>query len=106
MIGEGAATLVLEEYEHAKARGATIYAEIVGYGAANDFKHIAIPSVEGQAATMAAAMKNSGLNTSDIQYINAHGTGTKFNDAVSYTHLDVYKRQLLLCNFISHSFKV
>ena len=80
VIGEGAATLVLEEYEHAKARGATIYAEIVGYGAANDFKHIAIPSVEGQAATMAAAMKNSGLNTSDIQYINAHGTGTKFND--------------------------
>ncbi len=80
VIGEGAATLVLEEYEHAKTRGATIYAEIVGYGAANDYKHIAIPSVEGQAATMAAAMKNSGLNTTDIQYINAHGTGTKFND--------------------------
>ena len=80
VIGEGAATLVLEEYEQAKARGATIYAEIVGYGAANDFKHIAVPSVEGQAATMAAAMKNSGLKTTDIQYINAHGTGTKFND--------------------------
>ena len=80
VIGEGAAMLVLEEYEQAKARGATIYAEIVGYGAANDFKHIAVPSVEGQAATMAAAMKNSGLKTTDIQYINAHGTGTKFND--------------------------
>ena len=80
VIGEGAATLVLEEYEHAKARGATIYAEIVGYGAANDYQHIAVPSVEGQAATMAAAMKNSGLQTRDIQYINAHGTGTKFND--------------------------
>lgn len=80
VIGEGAATLVLEEYEQAKARGATIFAEIVGYGAANDYKHIAVPSVEGQAATMAAAMKNSGLKTTDIQYINAHGTGTKFND--------------------------
>lgn len=80
VIGEGAATLVLEEYEHAKARGATIYAEIVGYGAANDYKHIAVPSVEGQAAAMTAAMKNSGLNATDIQYINAHGTGTKFND--------------------------
>ena len=80
VIGEGAAMLVLEEYEHAKARGAEIYAEIVGYGAANDFQHIAVPSVEGQAATMAAALKDSGLNPADIQYINAHGTGTVFND--------------------------
>ncbi len=80
VIGEGAAMLVLEEYEHAKARGATIYAEIVGYGAANDYQHIAVPSVEGQAATMAAALADSGLNPTDIGYINAHGTGTVFND--------------------------
>ena len=80
VIGEGAAMLVLEEYEQAKARGAVIYAEIVGYGAANDYQHIAVPSVEGQAATMAAALNDSGLNPADIQYINAHGTGTVFND--------------------------
>ena len=80
VIGEGAAMLVLEEYEHAKARGAKIVAEIVGYGAANDYQHIAVPSVEGQAATMAAALLDSGLNAADIGYINAHGTGTVFND--------------------------
>ena len=80
VIGEGAAMLVLEEYEQAKARGAEIYAEIIGYGAANDYQHIAVPSVEGQAATMAAALNDSGLNPADIQYINAHGTGTVFND--------------------------
>lgn len=80
VIGEGAAMLVLEEYEHAKSRGATIYAEIVGYGAANDYQHIAVPSVDGQAATMAAALSDSGLKSTDIGYINAHGTGTVFND--------------------------
>jgi 3-oxoacyl-[acyl-carrier-protein] synthase II len=80
VIGEGAAMLVLEEYEQAKARGANILAEIVGYGTANDFKHIAIPSVEGQSGSMQAALDNSGLKPTDIQYINAHGTGTKFND--------------------------
>jgi beta-ketoacyl-acyl-carrier-protein synthase II len=80
VIGEGAAMLVLEEYEQAKARGAEIYAEIVGYGAANDYQHIAVPSLEGQSATMAAALKDAALNPADIQYINAHGTGTVFND--------------------------
>ncbi len=80
VIGEGAATLILEELSHAKARGAHIYAEIVGYGAANDFKHIAVPSVEGQAAAMQKAIDDSGVNPQFIQYINAHGTGTKFND--------------------------
>ena len=80
VIGEGAAMLVLEEYEQAKARGAEIYAEIVGYGAANDYQHIAVPSLEGQSATMAAALKDAGLNPADIQYINAHGTGTVYND--------------------------
>jgi beta-ketoacyl-acyl-carrier-protein synthase II len=80
VIGEGAAMLVLEEYEQAKARDAKIYAEIIGYGAANDHQHIAVPSIEGQAVTMAAALKDASLNPTDIGYINAHGTGTVFND--------------------------
>ncbi len=80
VIGEGAATLILEELSHAQARGAHIYAEIIGYGAANDFKHIAVPSVEGQAAAMQKAIDDAKINPQLIQYINAHGTGTKFND--------------------------
>jgi 3-oxoacyl-[acyl-carrier-protein] synthase II len=80
VLGEGAAMLVLESYEHATARGAKIYAEIVGYGAANDCNHITQPSVKGQSATMQAALDDADLIASDIQYINAHGTGTKLND--------------------------
>ncbi len=80
VLGEGAAMLVLESYEYAVARGATIYAEIAGYGAANDCNHITQPSVNGQAATMQAALKDSSLDANAIQYINAHGTGTKLND--------------------------
>lgn len=80
VLGEGAAMLVLESYEHATARGAKIYAEVVGYGAANDCNHITQPSVIGQSATMQAALKDSGLAAEAIQYINTHGTGTKLND--------------------------
>ncbi len=80
VLGEGAAMLVLESYEHATARGAKIYAEIAGYGAANDCNHITQPSVKGQSATMQAALDDADLIASDIQYINAHGTGTKLND--------------------------
>lgn len=80
VIGEGAATLILEEYEYAKARGATIHAEVIGYGTANDYQHIAIPSVAGQAGSMQAALDNAEVDPRLIQYINAHGTGTKFND--------------------------
>lgn len=80
VIGEGSAMLVLEEYEQAKNRGANILAEVIGYGTANDFKHIAVPSVEGQAASMQAALDNAKIDPRLIQYINAHGTGTKFND--------------------------
>jgi 3-oxoacyl-[acyl-carrier-protein] synthase II len=82
VIGEGAAMLVLEELEHAKKRGAKIYGEVLGYGAANDFNHIANPTVEGQKITMAAAIKDADIEPSKIQYINAHGTGTKLNDEV------------------------
>jgi 3-oxoacyl-[acyl-carrier-protein] synthase II len=80
VLGEGAAMLVLESYEHATARGAKIYAEVIGYGAANDCNHITQPSVTGQSATMQAALKDSGLAAETIQYINTHGTGTKLND--------------------------
>jgi 3-oxoacyl-[acyl-carrier-protein] synthase II len=80
VLGEGSAMLVLESYEHAKARGASIYAEIVGYGTANDSNHITQPSVTGQAASMQAALDDANLLPSDIQYINAHGTGTQLND--------------------------
>jgi 3-oxoacyl-[acyl-carrier-protein] synthase II len=81
VIGEGAAVLVLESYEHAMSRGATIYAEIIGFGTANDGTHITIPSEAGQAATMQAALDDAAIDLQKIQYINAHGTGTLFNDA-------------------------
>ncbi|MFM9835798.1 MAG: beta-ketoacyl-[acyl-carrier-protein] synthase family protein [Methylophilaceae bacterium] len=81
VIGEGAAMMVIETYESAVSRGAKIYAEIIGYGMANDFKHITIPSKEGQAATMRAAIIDAQVSVNEIQYINAHGTGTLFNDA-------------------------
>lgn len=80
VIGEGAAMMVIESYDSAITRGAKIYAEIIGYGMANDFKHITIPSVEGQAATMQAAILDAHISFDEIQYINAHGTGTLFND--------------------------
>ncbi len=80
VLGEGAAILVLESYEHAMARGATIYAEILGYGSASDSTHITQPSVNGQAATMQAAILDADLPADAIQYINAHGTGTVLND--------------------------
>jgi beta-ketoacyl-acyl-carrier-protein synthase II len=80
VLGEGSAVMILEEYQHAKARGAHIYGEISGYGITNDSAHITQPSVEGQASAMVAALKSAHLDTTDIQYINAHGTGTALND--------------------------
>jgi len=81
VLGEGAAMLVLEEMERAKARGAHIYAEMTGYGCSNDSTHITQPSVEGQARAMRMALAEAGIAPSDLDYINAHGTGTKLNDA-------------------------
>ena len=84
VIGEGAVTLVLEEYEHAKARGAKIYGEICGYGSTCDAHHITAPHPEarGGAQAMADAMAEAGYTESDRVYINAHGTGTPMNDKV------------------------
>ena len=82
VLGEGSAVLVLEEYEHAKARGAKIYAEIAGYGATCDGYHMTSPMPSGEAAGMAMklAMQEAGLEPCDVDYINAHGTSTGLND--------------------------
>jgi 3-oxoacyl-[acyl-carrier-protein] synthase II len=80
VLGEGAGVLVLEEYEHAKARGAKIYAEVAGFGMSADAFHMTAPSVDGPTRSMVAALRNASLNADAVQYVNAHGTSTPLGD--------------------------
>ena len=80
VLGEGAGVVVLEEYEYAKKRGARIYAELAGFGMGADAFHMTAPNVDGPKRSMRAALRNAGVNASEIQYLNAHGTSTPLGD--------------------------
>ncbi|GGC91048.1 beta-ketoacyl-ACP synthase II [Undibacterium terreum] len=80
ILGEGAGVMVLEEYEHAKARGAKIYGEVLGFGMSGDAYHITSPTMDGPRRSMINAMKNAGINGDQINYLNAHGTSTSIGD--------------------------
>ncbi|MCL1812418.1 MAG: beta-ketoacyl-ACP synthase [Treponema sp.] len=107
VIGEGAGTLILEEYEHAEKRGATIIAEIVGYGTNTDGTHITQPNRETMGIAMKLALENSGLNPAVIGYVNTHGTATDRGDiAESWATADVFPEPVpasTLKNYIGHT---
>ncbi len=80
VLGEGAGVMVLEEFEHAKARGAKIYAELAGFGMSADAGHMTAPNMDGPRRAMVSAMRNAGINADQVQYLNAHGTSTPLGD--------------------------
>jgi 3-oxoacyl-[acyl-carrier-protein] synthase II len=80
VLGEGAGVLVLEEYEHAKQRGARIYAELIGFGMGADAHHMTAPNVDGPKRSMKAALRSAGINADEVHYLNAHGTSTPLGD--------------------------
>ncbi len=80
VLGEGAGVMVLESYEHAKARGARIYAELSGYGMSADAGHMTAPNMDGPRRSMLSALRNAGVNSDEVQYLNAHGTSTPLGD--------------------------
>ncbi len=80
VLGEGAGVMVLEEYEHAKARGARIYAELAGFGMSADASHMTAPNLDGPRRAMLGAMRNAGVNADQVHYLNAHGTSTPLGD--------------------------
>ena len=100
VLGEGAAVLVLEEWEHARARGATIHCEIVGFGMSADAGDITAPDEGGAAQAIDAALADGNLNPADVQYVNAHGTGTRLNDRMETAALKrvfrVHAKQLAI----------
>jgi len=98
VLGDGAAFVVLEEFDRAKHRGARIYAELAGYGVCSDSGHLTQPSVSGQCRAMTAALEDANLAVDQVDYINAHGTGTQVND--------VTETRAIQRAFGSHSFKM